>query len=454
MPVLYWLTTVIAGYAALALWVANLTRALRLGQRSLATALAATPVVLLMAAPWMGTPLRPLIFALLLLAVTLACARLFAPDQPVVNAKYGRPALLHLMLITGSAIFLVPFVWMVVTSLKEDRQLAKLPPEWIPTQQVQVRYEGHTRGVVRLSAEGLRRLPHLSKERVGVRFGLPPVTGIAMHMNDNITCQILAPVGIDAGVVHPAPQARTLTLTQDQYTEVRHDAPVWNNYPAALKYLPADSRYGLVNLKNTLIIAFLSVLGTVLSSSLVAYGFARLRWPGRDLLFGLLLATMMLPDAVTMMPRFLIFRGLHWVDTLLPLWMPSFFASTFNVFLLRQFFMAIPKELEEAARIDGCGYLRTYWSIMLPMVRPAVAAVAIMTFLGSWKDFLGPLIYISSPEKMPLSYVLQLYNSAHGGEPNLLMAATTLVMLPVVLLFFFTQRYFIEGVTLTGLGGR
>lgn len=271
---------------------------------------------------------------------------------------------LHLALISGSALFLMPFVWMVVTSLKTDAQINVYPPVWIP---------------------------------------------------------------------HPV---------------------VWRNYPDAMRFLPPDSDFGLRNLFNTLIIAVLSVIGTVFSSSLVAYGFARLRWPGRDWLFGLLLATMMLPEAVTMMPRFLIFRQLHWVDTLLPLWVPSFFASAFNVFLLRQFFMGIPQELEDAATIDGCNPLGAWWRVMLPQVRPALAAVTVMTFLGTWKDFLGPLIYISSPDKMPISYVLQLYNSAHGGEPGLLMAATTLVVLPVIALFFFTQRYFIEGVSLTGLGGR
>jgi multiple sugar transport system permease protein len=229
---------------------------------------------------------------------------------------------------------------------------------------------------------------------------------------------------------------------------------LWKNYPESLRFLPPDSGFGLLNVANTLIIAVMAVIGTLLSSSLVAYGFARLRWPGRDWLFGLLLATMMLPDAVTMMPRFLIFRGLHWVDTLLPLWVPSFFASAFNVFLLRQFFLGIPQELEDASKIDGCGPLGTWWRVMLPMVKPALAAVTIMTFLGAWRDFMGPLIYISSPEKMPVSYVLQLYNDAHGGEPALLMAATTLVVLPVIVLFFFTQRYFIEGISLTGLGGR
>ncbi|HEV2471456.1 MAG TPA: carbohydrate ABC transporter permease, partial [Chthonomonadales bacterium] len=266
--------------------------------------------------------------------------------------------------ILGSLLFLVPFIWMVVTSLKTDRQTTVYPPVWIPR----------------------------------------PV--------------------------------------------------LWRNYPDALRFLPAVSEYGLTNLWNTLVIAVMSVAGTLLSSSLVAYGFARLRWPGRDVLFGLLLSTMMLPDAVTMMPRFLIFRWLHWIDTLLPLWAPSFFASAFNVFLLRQFFMGVPQEMEDAATIDGCGPLGTWWRVMLPMVKPALAAVAIMSFLAAWRDFLGPLIYISSPEKMPLSYVLQLYQSNHGSQPALLMAATTLVTLPVIVLFFFTQRYFIEGVSLTGLGGR
>jgi multiple sugar transport system permease protein len=207
-------------------------------------------------------------------------------------------------------------------------------------------------------------------------------------------------------------------------------------------------------LSNTLIIAIMSVIGTVLSSSLVAYGFARVKWPGRDWVFGLVLATMMLPGAVTMMPQFLIFRQLHWIDTLFPLWVPSFFASAFNVFFLRQFFLGIPAELEDAARIDGCGYFRTWWNVMLPLVKPALAAVAITTFLGSWKDFMGPLIYISSPEKLTLAYGLQLYNSSHGGEPGYLMAATTMVIVPVMLLFFFTQRYFTQGIALSGFGGR
>ncbi len=162
---------------------------------------------------------------------------------------------------------------------------------------------------------------------------------------------------------------------------------------------------------------------------------------------------MMLPGAVTMMPVFLIFRAAGWVDTLRPLWVPSFFGSAFSIFLLRQFFLTIPNDLEDAAKIDGCSYFSIYWRIMLPLIKPALAAITIMTFMGAWNNFMGPLIYISSPENMPLAYALQLFQTARGGEPGLLMAASTMVMLPVLVLFFFTQRYFIQGVTLTGIKG-
>jgi multiple sugar transport system permease protein len=156
---------------------------------------------------------------------------------------------------------------------------------------------------------------------------------------------------------------------------------------------------------------------------------------------------MMLPSAVTMMPTFLIFRWLGWIDSLRALWVPSFFGTAFSIFLLRQFFMGIPNELEDAAKLDGCSYYAIFWRIMLPQVKPALAAITIMSFMGAWNNFMGPLIYISSPEKETLAYALQLYQSSHGSEPS------TLVMLPVLLLFFFTQRYFIQGITLTGIKG-
>jgi multiple sugar transport system permease protein len=233
---------------------------------------------------------------------------------------------------------------------------------------------------------------------------------------------------------------------------------MWSNYPKTLEFLeqalPVGTWHGLRFVLNTLYVAGLSLAAILFSSSLVAFSFARLRWPGRDLMFGLVLATMMLPHAVTMIPQFLIYKGLGWIDTLTPLWFGGLFGGAFNVFLLRQFFLTIPNDLEDAAKIDGCGFFAIYSRIMLPLIKPALAAVAIMHFLGTWNDFMGPLIYVSSPVKMTGSYALQLFRSAHTAEWSLLMAAATLWTIPILLLFFFTQRYFIQGITLTGMGGR
>jgi multiple sugar transport system permease protein len=228
---------------------------------------------------------------------------------------------------------------------------------------------------------------------------------------------------------------------------------VFKNYPDAVKFLPAETGHGAIFLWNTVYVTALTVLGTLFASSAVAYSFARLRWPGRDSMFVVLMATMMLPTAVTMMPLFLIFRSLGWIDTLRPLWVPSFFGAAFNIFLLRQFYLGIPTELEDAAKIDGCSHYGIFWRVMLPQVKPALAALTIMAFMGAWNDFRNPLIYISSPEKLTLAYGLQLYQTAHGSEPGLMMAASSMVMVPVLLLFFFTQRYFIQGITLTGIKG-
>jgi multiple sugar transport system permease protein len=233
---------------------------------------------------------------------------------------------------------------------------------------------------------------------------------------------------------------------------------MWQNYPRTLQFLElalgrVRTGFGSLFVANTLHITALSIAGVLLSSSLVAFSFARLRWPGRDLLFAVLLGTMMLPDAVLMIPRFLIFKQLGWVDTFLPLWVPSFFGNAFAVFLLRQFLLGIPTDLEDAAKIDGCGYWTIYWQVMLPLVKPALAALAILYFLGTWNDFMGPLIYLSSPENMTGSYALRLFQNARNSEWTLLLAASTLWTLPVILLFFFAQRAFIQGITLTGMKG-
>jgi multiple sugar transport system permease protein len=192
----------------------------------------------------------------------------------------------------------------------------------------------------------------------------------------------------------------------------------------------------------------------VISNALIAYGFARIRWPGRDVVFALTLATMMIPFPVIMVPVFAIFRELGWVGSFKPLWVPAWFGSAFNIFLLRQFFRTIPTELSDAARIDGCSELGIFWNVVVPLSKPALAVVALFHFMYVWNDFLGPLIYLTDQKMFTLSLGLQFYQSQHGGtEWNLLMAASTLIVLPLIVVFFFTQRSFIQGISLTGLKG-
>lgn len=207
-----------------------------------------------------------------------------------------------------------------------------------------------------------------------------------------------------------------------------------------------------VALKNTLTITVLCLIGQVGSASLVAYGFARLRFPGRDFLFMLVLSTMMVPAQVTMIPQFILFRQLGWVDTFKPLIVPAFFGGgAFFIFLLRQFFLTIPKELEDAARIDGCSTKRIYWQIMLPLAKPALITVSIFSFMSHWNDFMGPLIYLNSEHKRTLAIALQSFQGQFTSEWNLLMAASVVVLIPVLIIFFTLQRYFVEGIVLTGL---
>jgi ABC-type glycerol-3-phosphate transport system permease component len=220
------------------------------------------------------------------------------------------------------------------------------------------------------------------------------------------------------------------------------------NYKLALQHLPFW-RY----MATSLFIVILNVTGTLLSSSLVAYSFARLQWPGRNFCFALMLATMMVPGQVTMIPLFLIIRALGWYNTLYPLWVTSFFAGAFNVFLLRQFLKGIPRDLEDASKIDGCGFWRVYWHIMLPLVKPTLAALAIFTFMASWNEFMLPLIYLQDQRLYPLALGLFAFNVEAGITTSMLMAASLLMITPVIIIFFFAQKYFIQGVTLTGMKG-
>ncbi len=222
----------------------------------------------------------------------------------------------------------------------------------------------------------------------------------------------------------------------------------WENYQRAWEYLPF-ARFVM----NTLTVTGLSTLGFLLSSSLVAFGFSRLRFAGRDTLFMLVLATMMLPGQVTLIPQFILFQRLGWLNSLRPLIVPSYFGSAFYIFLLRQFLLTLPVELDEAARIDGASTFKIFWTIILPLARPALATIAIFAFIFNWNDFFGPLIYLMSPEKMTIAVGLQLFRGRFSTEFNILMAASTMAILPVLVVFFFTQKTFVQGIALTGIKG-
>lgn len=224
--------------------------------------------------------------------------------------------------------------------------------------------------------------------------------------------------------------------------------PQWQNYPASTQYIPFW-QYML----NTLVICALTIVGTVLSCSLIAYGFARVRWPGRNAVFILYLSTIMLPAQVTMIPLYIVFRQIGWVGTLWPLVVPAFFGNVLYVFLLRQFFMTIPNELTDAARIDGASELGIFGRIMLPLLKPALATVALFTFVATYRDFLGPLIYLTEQNQWTISLGLKMFQNMYGAQWQLMMAAATLTMIPTVILFFLTQRTFIEGIALTGIKG-
>ena len=231
--------------------------------------------------------------------------------------------------------------------------------------------------------------------------------------------------------------------------------PQWENYVRVFSI----SRHPVsIWALNSTIIVVLGTLGTVLTASLVAYSFARFQYRGRDTLFAITLATIMLPAQVTLIPQFVLFYNLGWINTLKPLWIPSWFGGgAFAIFLMRQFFLSLPKDLDEAALIDGASYFRIFWSILLPLCKPVLATLAIIVIIDLWSDFQGPLVYLNSPEKFTISVGLRFFNNTPevGGEPlqHLLMAACVLSMIPVILIFFIGQRFFVQGIVMSGIKG-
>lgn len=413
-----------------------------------------------------------------------AMALMALASRSLATRGVAKVVITQAALIIGSIVFGIPFAWLLVSSFKEDKDIAQADGlRWVPLITQQAKYWDKEDPIFIAQYKG--------EEVQGAIIGVKPNGDVMLDINKpmslrGITAEVprssLKETQRDVPMVTGTIQGtkvsgivikeledgkrrtliqsdgplkgKTVDATAAEVQDVRIPGLRWQNYPDALDFLPPDTAKGLVYLKNTLILVTLTVLGTLVSCTIVAYAFARLQFFGSKFLFSVMLSSMMLPGAVTMLPSFLIFTNLGWVDTLYPLWVPAFFGGAFNVFLLRQFFSQIPMELEDAAKVDGCTYFVTLFKIMVPQIKPALAAIAVMTILGTWNNFMGPLIFINSPEMMPIAYGLQLYNSMRGGEPGLLMAATTMSVVPIVLLFFFAQKYLIEGVTLSGLGGR
>ena len=259
------------------------------------------------------------------------------------------------------------------------------------------------------------------------------------------------------GIVMLAPLAWIISTSLKEPGAIFKLPPVWipnpvrlANYPEALTSLPFIRFFF-----NTLTITFWATLGTLVTASMAAYAFARLRFPGRGFLFALVLSTLMLPSVVTLIPTFILFRNLHWIDTYLPLIVPFWLGGgAFNIFLLRQFFLTIPLELDEAARIDGASNYRIYAQIILPLAQPALATVSIFSIIAHWNEFVLPLIYLHDMNKWTMAIGLQGFSDLYSTQWNLLMAASTVMLLPLIILFFSAQRYYLEGIQMSGIAGR
>lgn len=401
--------------------------------------------------------------------------------------------LIYALLLGGSAVFLFPLVWMLCTSLKPVEQTMTLPLTWLPRafyavvggrrMEVTRDYRIEQPSVIVVLNEG----PTAGKRVLLPAGAFDPQKSLARIQLFEDGLAVEKPVAakrvkeVEPGWWHVTEFSATIVRQHELAWDVVPESaleskirPRWDNYPTALATMGGRSleevegsvvRPGsgvsedtLVSfssfLRNTLVVCVLGVIGSVLSNALIAYGFARVRWRGRDALFALTLVTMMVPFPVLMVPLYGVFKTLGWIGTLKPLWVPAFFGSAFNIFLMRQFFRTIPEELSEAARIDGCSEWGIFWRIILPLSWPVLAVVALFHFLWAWNDFMGPLLYLTRKHTFTLALALQNYQSQHGGvQWHLLMAASAVVVLPIIILFFFTQKTFIKGIATSGIKG-
>lgn len=336
----------------------------------------------------------------------------------------------HTLINLVGLFFLIPFAWMLLTAFKSDRDVFHTPPRWLPYDNVTVNVNGEDLPLYDVQTEqGVRRL---------------------------------ALVELSEGVgtfVDPADPSQTAQYEIQQGTTkiaeaLMHISFRWQNFSDAMN---RGSRPGVgasfwVYFKNSLIIAVFAIVGTLLSNTPVAYGFARIKFPGRDLLFVFVLATMMLPYQVTMIPLYIFFNEvLGWGDSFLPLIIPTFFANPYDIFLLRQFFRTIPEEMCDAARVDGASEWDIFTRIMIPLSVPVLATVTVFTFLWAWNDFTGPLIFLTSPRNFTMALGLQDFRGQHTMVWNQLMAASVIFTVPIIIAFFFAQKTFIQGIKLTGM---
>jgi ABC-type glycerol-3-phosphate transport system permease component len=330
----------------------------------------------------------------------------------------GHAAVL-LVLSVGAIGMLFPLVWMLSSSFKPLAQIDLFPPKWIPTEQTTVTVDEKVYPLYEVQVDGeIRQLIMVDKvQHIGV-------------------------------FADPSDISQTIEVDMRQATQMEHVHFRWENYVDAMTAVPFG-RYTI----NTMIVVFGSMAGMLISTTLVAYGFSRFRAPGLSVMFLILLSTTMLPHQVTLIPVYILFSKLGWVDTLKPLIVPSFFAGAYDVFLLRQYLMTIPLELDDAARIDGCGVMGILFRILLPLAKPAIATLAIFHFMWAYNDLFNPLIYLNHQEHFTIALGLQSFNAFRRTRYDLLMAASLVTVLPPILLFFFAQRIFIQGIVITGVKG-
>lgn len=318
-------------------------------------------------------------------------------------------------------LFLIPMVYGIVTALKTASQFSEIGAPWWPASGRQIEYEGQSYEIYLVPVDG-------------------EIREYALYSKGRQSSELLDPENLEAGPFVWEGVWRQLDRAYDA-------DPQWQNFEEAWTAIHFP-----VLLRNTAVYAVITTFGAVLSASLVAYGFARFRIPGKNIMFMLMLSTVILPGAVTLIPTYFVFLKFGWVGTWLPLIVPAFFSWGTNVFLMRQFFLSIPRELDEAAMIDGAGPVRIFVSIILPQSVPALTAVALFHFFYAWNDFFGPLIYLAgNPDKFPITVGLTAFNNLYSQSTNLIQAASLISAVIPIAVFFFAQRVFMQGVVFTGV---